>query len=74
MDEIKEEREKKRENLSSLDKQIMDQQNKISRAMKNIKKLLKFIHEMCACKSDDSVLVQEVDFLSLILYTKFLSD
>jgi chromosome segregation ATPase len=60
IESIKEEKEAKRQLVVNLELQINDQMDKISRADKNLRKILKEIQNKCICVSNETILIQEV--------------
>ena len=57
---VKEEKEEKRLVVTNLEQQITDQKEKINRAEKNLRKVLKEIQNKCICTSDETIILQEV--------------
>jgi chromosome segregation ATPase len=60
IEKAKEEKEDKQRYLSSLEKQIAEQTEKISRADKNLRKVQKDIQNLYICKGDDTLILQQV--------------
>ncbi|XP_046818112.1 coiled-coil domain-containing protein 39 [Vespa crabro] len=57
----KEEKDNKEQYLSNLNKQIAEQDEKISRAEKNLRKVHRDIQNKCTCTEDSLILLQEKD-------------
>ncbi|XP_043669099.1 coiled-coil domain-containing protein 39 isoform X1 [Vespula pensylvanica] len=57
----KEEKDNKEQHLSNLNKQIAEQDEKISRAEKNLRKVHRDIQNKCTCTEDNLILLQEKD-------------
>lgn len=55
-----EEKETKRQTVENLEQQITEQREKLLRADKNLKQILRDIKKKCACISNDTILLQEV--------------
>jgi len=70
IEKAKEEKEDKQRYLSSLEKQIAEQTEKISRADKNLRKVQKDIQNLYICKGDDSLLLQQVRRYKFIKFVK----
>lgn len=64
IERVKEEKENKRHTVASLEQQITEQKEKISRADKNLRRVLKDIQNKCICSSDETILLQEVTFFN----------
>ena len=66
IERVKEEKENKKQIITNLEYQITEQKEKISRADKNLKKVLKDIQNKCVCTSDEAILLQEVCYCFLM--------
>lgn len=56
----KEEKDNKEQYLSNLNKQIAEQDEKLSRAEKSLRKVHRDIQNKCTCAEDSLILLQEV--------------
>lgn len=64
-----EDKENKRRTVENLEQQITEQREKLLRADKNLKQVLRDIKKKCACISNETILIQEViNNPTLIIY------